>query len=640
MALLSGAGWPLLALFMTDMLDTFFHCNQLNVPSSFYTCAGIIENETTVYGTCSEYNKVMDVMEQIGECSNASGFQDGFVSNCGPNDACLDTNLDTCEVFIASEVARIAVVIVIIGIVSSFGNVIKTVLFTVMGEKLTHRLRRASYKGIMRQNIAWFDKKENATGALTTKLSADTAVVKQGQGDFIGTAVENVCSVFIALIITLSISWDITLVLLGASALMFIGILLSSQLRTNTANQGALGRKVTGAAVYEEAGAIVEDSVSNISTVMSLGLETRMWELYKTKTSPVVKGFCCNASIAAILTAWMSFGYFLLMTITFGYSFYVIDIQRYTMSDFIKVFFVASYSIFILAFSIGYGGSPKAAQDAVPKILALIERTPEIDVEDKYPIQTIPTVDSVIEFTDVTFNYPTRPDVPVLRGVSFQIHPGQCVALVGASGSGKSTILSLLERFYDADSGTVTIGGNDIRDYDLRSLRTTMGLVGQEPVLFAGSIEDNIMYGSENISYGEVVAACRDANIADFIEGLPDKYRTDVGDRGTQLSGGQKQRIAIARAIVRKPSMLLLDEATSALDTESERSVQRELDRLMKNCTTIVIAHRLSTIQNADMILVMDKGKIVDQGTHEELIDPNHEPSLYRSLVEKQSLLQ
>ena len=226
-------------------------------------------------------------------------------------------------------------------------------------------------------------------------------------------------------------------------------------------------------------------------------------------------------------------------------------------------------------------------------------------------------------FAGVRFHYPSRPDVQVLRGLDLVVPDGATVALVGASGCGKSTTIQLLERFYDATAGTVTLGGVDVRDLNVGWLRARIGLVGQEPTLFNMSIADNIAYGARGeATREEVIEAARMANAHDFIAAFPDGYDTGVGEGGAQLSGGQKQRIAIARAIIKDPDVLLLDEATSALDTESERIVQAALDRLLslKKRTTIVIAHRLSTIRGADCICVLDKGRVVERGTHDELI--------------------
>eukprot|EP01137_Pigoraptor_chileana_P035614 Opistho-2@29922 len=226
-----------------------------------------------------------------------------------------------------------------------------------------------------------------------------------------------------------------------------------------------------------------------------------------------------------------------------------------------------------------------------------------------------------------------RPDTVVLNGLSLSVRPGHVLALVGPSGCGKSTVVSLLERFYDPDTGSVHIDDNDTSTLRPSVLRNTMSLVGQEPILFAASIAENIRYGREAAGFDEVVAAAKLANLHDFVESLPDKYDTLVGEKGTQLSGGQKQRVAIARALVREPKLLLLDEATSALDAESEKIVQEALDRASAGRTTIVIAHRLSTVRNAHAIAVVRGGRIVELGRHDDLIA---QKGFYRDLVSKQ----
>ncbi|KAL7824409.1 hypothetical protein AOLI_G00329290, partial [Acnodon oligacanthus] len=227
-----------------------------------------------------------------------------------------------------------------------------------------------------------------------------------------------------------------------------------------------------------------------------------------------------------------------------------------------------------------------------------------------------------IEFRDVHFSYPTRQNVKILQGLNVSVAQGQTLALVGGSGCGKSTSIQLLERFYNPASGQVFADGTDTRTLNLAWLRSQLGLVSQEPILFDCTIAENIQYGDNSrvVSQEEIVEAARNANIHDFILGLPEKYNTRVGDKGTQMSGGQKQRIAIARALVRKPRVLLLDEATSALDTESEKVVQKALDDARQGRTCIVIAHRLTTIQNADIIAVIQNGQVAEQGTHSELM--------------------
>ncbi|CAN0922826.1 Putative multidrug resistance protein [Linum grandiflorum] len=268
------------------------------------------------------------------------------------------------------------------------------------------------------------------------------------------------------------------------------------------------------------------------------------------------------------------------------------------------------------------------------EIVQVIERKPLIS--DSKEAKTLDKVDGDIEVRDVHFAYPSRPDTMVLKGFSLLIPAGKMVALVGSSGCGKSTIISLVARFYDPLQGNVLIDGKNIKEYNLRMLRRQIGLVQQEPLLFSCSIRDNIKYGKEEASEAEVVQVSREANIHGFVSNLPDGYDTVVGDRGCQLSGGQKQRIAIARTLLKRPAILLLDEATSALDTESERSIVNALESISARITQITVAHRLSTIKKSDSIVVMDKGEIVEMGTHSSLLASSG--GVYSRLYELQSL--
>jgi ABC-type multidrug transport system fused ATPase/permease subunit len=231
----------------------------------------------------------------------------------------------------------------------------------------------------------------------------------------------------------------------------------------------------------------------------------------------------------------------------------------------------------------------------------------------------IPQLQGKIRYDNVRFNYPTRPDIEVLKGIDLTIEPGQKIALVGASGSGKSTIMKLLLRFYPLSSGRITVDGKDIEGYDLHQFREDLALVPQEVLLFGGSIRENIAYGALNADEAAIREAAAKANALEFIEKFPEGMDTVVGDRGIQLSGGQRQRVAIARAILKNPAILLLDEATSSLDAESERVVQEALNRLMEGRTSIIIAHRLATIREVDCIYVIENGRIVEAGTHDEL---------------------
>nr|XP_014352477.1 PREDICTED: ATP-binding cassette sub-family B member 5-like isoform X3 [Latimeria chalumnae] len=366
---------------------------------------------------------------------------------------------------------------------------------------------------------------------------------------------------------------------------------------------------------------IATEVAENIRTVVSLTREKRFQSMYEESLQGPQRSAQRKAQVYgscfALSQAFIYFTY----AAAFRFGAYLITVDQIDTESVFIVFNLMVYGSLALGQTISFAPDYAKAKSAAAHIFALLEQEPAVDGYSDKGLKP-DTCNGTVEFRNISFNYPSRPDIPVLEGLSLQIKKGQTVALVGGSGCGKSTTVQLLERFYDPLQGQVLVDGVDAKMLNIQWLRSQIGIVSQEPVLFDCSIAENIAYGisSHKVSLEEIEDAAKAANIHSFIEQLPENYNTCVGDKGTHLSGGQKQRIAIARALLRQPKILLLDEATSALDTESEKVVQEALDFARQGRTCIVIAHRLSTIQNADVIVVIKNGKVVEQGDHQQLL--------------------
>ncbi|KAI1021612.1 hypothetical protein LB504_012827 [Fusarium proliferatum] len=512
--------------------------------------------------------------------------------------------------------------------VQLFAFVIQGVLFAKCSERLVHRVRDRAFRAMLRQDVAFFDRDENTAGALTSFLSTETTHVAGLSGVTLGTLLMVGTTLIAAMALSLAIQWKLSLVcislipvLLGCGFFRF-WILAQFQRRSKTA--------------YDSSAGFASEAISAIRTVASLTREEDVMKQYRDSLAiqqrksliSVLKSSTLYAASQSLLFACFAVGFY------FGGHL----LSKYELSMF--QFFLCFMSIVFGAQSAGtifsFAPDMGKAHHAAGELKKLFDRQPVVDTwSDKG--ERLPHVEGTLEFRDVHFRYPTRPEQPVLRGLNLTVRPGQYIALVGASGCGKSTTIALLERFYDPLSGGVFIDGHEISTLNVNDYRSHIALVSQEPTLYQGSIRENILLGTarEDVSDKDIEHATREANIYDFIVSLPDGFNTIVGSKGALLSGGQKQRIAIARALIRDPKILLLDEATSALDSESEHVVQAALDKAAKGRTTIAVAHRLSTIQKADVIYVFDQGRIVEQGTHSELMKKN---GRYAELVNLQSL--
>ncbi|XP_027395700.1 multidrug resistance protein 1 isoform X7 [Bos indicus x Bos taurus] len=471
-----------------------------------------------------------------------------------------------------------------------------------------HRIRKQFFHAIMQQEIGWFDVHD---GELNTRLTNDISKINEGIGDKIGMFFQAMATFFTGFIIGFTEGWKLTLVILAISPVLGLSAAVWAKIVSSFTDKELLA--------YAKAGAVAEEVLAAIRTVTAFGGQKKELERYnknleEAKRIGIKKAITANISMgAAFLLIYASYA------LAFWYGTSLVLSGEYSIGHVLTVFF----SVLIGAFSVGQA-SPNIeafanARGAAYEVFKIIDHKPSIDSYSNTGHKP-DNIKGNLEFRNVHFHYPSRNEVKILKGLNLKVGSGQTVALVGNSGCGKSTTVQLMQRLYDPTEGMVSIDGQDIRTINVRYLREIIGVVSQEPVLFATTIAENIRYGREDVTMDEIQKAVKEANAYDFIMKLPNKFDTLVGERGAQLSGGQKQRIAIAQALVRNPKILLLDEATSALDTESEAVVQAALDKAREGQTTIVIAHHLSTVRNADVIAGLDDGVIVEEGNHDELM--------------------
>lgn len=498
-------------------------------------------------------------------------------------------------------------------------SALQSYLFARAGEGVVADLRRNLFSHLLTLSPRFFE--NHKTGDITSRLTSDVATVQGVASNALVQLFTTPLMFAATLTILFVTNWKLSSFILAVVPLVILVAIVLGRIirRMSKAFQDKIA----------EANARAEESISGIRVVQSFTAETLEAERYGRLISESFRTALRRALVSSGLSGVVFFTIFSALGLIFWYGGRLVSLGEITpgqLVSFILYAFNVAASVGTLA---GIWSQVQSALGASSRIFELLDTPSEL----KEPANPHPLgeVRGEVRLEDVHFTYDERGEV--LRGVSLSARPGQVVALVGPSGAGKSTLIALIPRFYDVTQGRITLDGIDIRQLRLLDLRGQIALVPQETLLFSGTIEENIRYGKPQATQAEVIEAAQAANAHEFISAFPQGYQTIVGERGVKLSGGQRQRIAIARALLKNPRILILDEATSSLDSESEALVQEALDKLMKGRTTFVIAHRLSTVRTADLIVVLEKGQVVQQGTHEALLAQG---GLYRDLYELQ----
>lgn len=511
-------------------------------------------------------------------------------------------------------------VILLQGIFSFF----RIYFFAQVSENAVADIRRSLYAKFVVLPIPFFEQKR--VGEITSRITSDVSQLQDTLSITLAELFRQLVTLIVGVIIIKITSVKLSLFMLGTfPVLVLLAFVFGKKIKKlSKATQEEIAKT----------NVIVEETLQAINVVKAFTNELFEINRYNRSLSNAVRNALRASYFRGAFVSFIIIGLFggIILVLWFGAS--LVESGELTIGELVQFII---YTTFIGASVGGLGdmyGKVQASLGAADRVLEILDEPEEPTHQPANPIELDFKIAGNISYQHVAFSYPSRPDIAVLKDISFNIESGEKIALVGPSGAGKSTIVALLMKFYNLSSGKIVVDGRDINTLNLTQLRQHIGIVPQEVLLFGGSIRENIAYGRPNATDEEIIIAARKANAYDFIQSFPEGLETLVGERGIKLSGGQRQRIAIARAILKNPAILILDEATSSLDSESEKLVQAAMDELMKNRTSIIIAHRLSTIRKADKILVIENGRIVEQGNHEDL--SSNENGLYANLLKLQ----